>query len=924
MKCIDKVFYVFNVRRSLLVFFVFFVFFVGGAYAQQALDIDKLIESGHYLAAQQSLTTGVGTQEQALICDYYLQGDKLLGEKDTNLSNRLKAMKACLLTKKGDYDAALQLFHVTQVDALSDSERETTVVNHAISLIETSGGAKATSEGKADLQKAEKLLRSVSNSQEHQTDITFYTGYIKYSEGKFLESMPYFEEVAGSSAYQGTAPVYIGDCYLKQGNSQTALTEVMTAINSDAGLNIKIAPDAYRVMGEAYYDLGQYNDAIKYLSRCSETLDRTGLYKLGMSNFHIHEYTSAASALSQSAGTATDVMAQSAWLNAGISYINASAGSQARIAFQQAANINADPGIEEEALYNYALCLHQGSTMGFGEAVTTFERFLNTFPQSKYAPQISQHLTEVYFTTRNYPAALESINKIKNPGREILTAKQQVLYNLGVQTFTAGDFTAAADYMGQAVNLGSYDTDIRSEAYYWKGEAEYRLGKYSASAEDMKRYLKTHPASGTNSNNALYTLGYCNFKQKKYDSATTSFRQLLKNLQSQESVAANSALKSQNAQLTKDVANRLADCLYTAENFDEAYSIYGMAGDSYAICQQGLIEGLRGNYDRKIALLDSVRYLPSTPETMQADIIYEQARAYAQIGDQEDAFRSFQLLVNKYPNSTGARRAGREIGDIYLASGDKAAAIEAYRKVIETYPYTTEAKAALFSLKGLYTDMGLVNEYTALAEKAGHVVGWEEMDDMTLTAAVKAYDEGDYASAFSYYDQLSQQTLSAETQLLAMEGRLRSSFGSKDYKNAILIATVMLADNKTSPEHLTEAQLLKGESYLANGDTINALIELNQAILDDKTEYGAQAVVRLAQYYYDTADYQQADSLLQDFVGSGTSHYYWLARGFILLSDVYAQTGRKVEAREYLLSLKTNYTESEEITKMINERLRRL
>jgi len=39
---------------------------------------------------------------------------------------------------------------------------------------------------------------------------------------------------------------------------------------------------------------------------------------------------------------------------------------------------------------------------------------------------------------------------------------------------------------------------------------------------------------------------------------------------------------------------------------------------------------------------------------------------------------------------------------------------------------------------------------------------------------------------------------------------------------------------------------------------------------------------------------------------------------------VYVATDRSIEANEYLLSLKSNYTESEEINRMIEERLAKM
>ena len=68
-----------------------------------------------------------------------------------------------------------------------------------------------------------------------------------------------------------------------------------------------------------------------------------------------------------------------------------------------------------------------------------------------------------------------------------------------------------------------------------------------------------------------------------------------------------------------------------------------------------------------------------------------------------------------------------------------------------------------------------------------------------------------------------------------------------------------------------------------------------------------------------------AERVLKRLVDTGTPHQYWLARGFIALSDVYARRGDKFQAREYLLSLKENYPGTEnDIFEMINVRLNEL
>ena len=166
-------------------------------------------------------------------------------------------------------------------------------------------------------------------------------------------------------------------------------------------------------MGEACFGLNDYQAAIPPLERYRESVShpqRKPLYELGMSYYYTGVYSKAAATLGEMASV-HDALSQNAYLHMGLAYLNLKERNRARMAFEQAANFSFDPKVKEQALYNYALCIHETSYSPFAESVTVFERFLNEFPNSVYTEKVNDYLIEVYMNTRSYMAALNSIAK---------------------------------------------------------------------------------------------------------------------------------------------------------------------------------------------------------------------------------------------------------------------------------------------------------------------------------------------------------------------------------------------------------------------------------------------------------------------------------------------------------------------------------
>ncbi len=61
-----------------------------------------------------------------------------------------------------------------------------------------------------------------------------------------------------------------------------------------------------------------------------------------------------------------------------------------------------------------------------------------------------------------------------------------------------------------------------------------------------------------------------------------------------------------------------------------------------------------------------------------------------------------------------------------------------------------------------------------------------------------------------------------------------------------------------------------------------------------------------------------------DFASMNTQQQYWLARSFVLLADINIQRGDLFQAKQYLLSLQSNYRVQDDVQTLIQNRLKQI
>ena len=964
-------------------------------------DGKELFLRHDYAAAQQTLMQYVKQNPQAdtsdevaymLTCTAYElnasdrleQLEKFLDTyPDSRHRNRVQALLASAYFFQEKYLETIATFKGCDLELLSNEERDVCTLRMATAYQKI-----------GNLQEASmwfSILKEVS--EKYHADAVYNLAYIDYVQKRYDEALAGFREVESDEHYRKLSPYYIADIYLIKGNYEQA--------RRIAGVYVEAYPDEpnavqmKRIAGEAAYGMKDYMQAVQNLEvYCSEVKnpDRKALYELGMSYAQIGVYSKAAARLGE-VTTTQDALTQNAYLHMGLAYLQLKERNQARMAFEQASATNYDAAVKEQALYNYALCIHETSYSPFAESVTVFERFLNEYPHSAYADKVNDYLVEVYMNTRSYMAALKSIAKISQPGERILEAKQKLLFRLGTQAFAQAAFENAIECFSQSLQLGRYNQQTKADAYYWRGESKYRLEQYAAAAADFRQYLEFAQDKRTEEYGlALYNLGYTAFKQKQYSSAQTWFARC---------VQSGVSLK---ATVMADAYNRLGDCNFYARSFETAQQMYAKAaatdtslGD-YSLFQEAFVKGLQRNYTGKIQTLNQM--ITAYPSSQYLDdALYEQGRAFVQLEDSENAVKRYKLLVERFPDSPLSRKAANEIGLLYYQNDQYAAAIEAYKTVITKYPGSDEARLAQRDLRSIYIDLNKVDDYMAFATSipGGANFDVNERDSLTYVAAervymrgniseaqssftrylqsfpegafsvdahyylgligynqknwteatahlnkvieypnnkfsgeamsmcaVMAYDAKDYGRALELYKRMIDRAVSQEERLSAETGALRSAYLLNDGKEVIAVASALLAESKLAPELSNEAHYYRAKAFLEAGETKEALQDLTVLAKDTRNVYGAEAKYLVAQLYFNAGETAKAEKEVLEYIEVSTPHTYWLARGFILLSDVYVRLDRKLEAKQYLLSLQQNYQAEDDIAQMIESRLANL
>ena len=727
----------------------------------------------------------------------------------TTFADEVNFMQGVLLVEKGRYKNALKILEQVEAKALTRPHQTDYSFYRGYAYLMMQ-----------EYQRASVYFAILAKGDSrYATRGTYYYGYCQYKLENYDKALPAFKKLENEPAYDKTIPYFLTQIEYAQGNYDEVEQRASTLLREhpDSPNNAEL----HRILGEIYFRQQEYSASAEHLRQYLQAAVeqkqepvRSDLFMLGSAEYQLGQYEQAVQHLKQ-VKQEKDTISEAACLTMGNAYVQLDQPEQAKLSYQAAAAIGITPAIQEEAAYNYTLCTYRSSS-ALGESVRAFNDFLHQFPNSKYENRIYQLLSDALMQSKNYAAAIATLDSIENPTPKMRETKQYLRYQLGVDNFLQGKMQQSVDWMTEVIAHNNESAKYTTEAYYVRAEANYRLRNYSAAEQDVKAFF-ARPDAKQSDNYAIayYLQGYTYFSQAQYDKAREAFSRYIDGAQANEPTYA-------------DALNRIGDCYFNARDFQPAITYYTQvsnlqaAGADYAFFQRGYALGLQHKYAEKINVLRELakRY----PKSDYADDgVYETARAQLQQEDEQGAIVTYEQLLATYPHSPLARKASLERAMIYRNLGQNEQAITAYRQTIETYPATEEAYTALDALQALYVESGNVNEYLAYTKQLAKMnMNVSTQEDSLLYAA-------------------------AEMQYMQAQ-----------YQKAISSLNNYISKYCAGGRYCTTARYYLADSYYRLGKNEEALKHYEVLADLSANPYQEEAAIRMAELYYDKADYKGA------------------------------------------------------------------
>lgn len=786
-------------------------------------------------------------------------------------------------------------------------------------------------------------------SNKYFKDANYYYGYISFKDKDYNQALSAFKEIENDEKYNRKVAYYIAQIYYFQGNKDQALQYAENAmakgrVENRDDLNLllgqiyfekkqfakalpllegyvnksdKVSKEVMYELAYCYYDANQTNKAIeafKQLSNEQDSLGQNSMYLLGDLYLKSNQKMNARNAFQYSADNNSNLFQQEvsrfnyAKLSYELGYNDVALGSinQFLEDYPNSHYTNEAKEILINLLansnnYAEALRLYQS----FDKPTTTMQK---VYPRILYG-RAMEMINENQYTQAN--GILDQIISNPQSGRFLSLANfwkgelayRQLNYEVAIRSLTK--------YLQNAEAL---DEANSKNACYTLGYAYLHMEDFPSAQQNFRRVASGVSASSSSIEQDAYVRSAdALFMQKNYTTARSMYQQVANlvlpqsdyclyqiaiisgiNNQTEKIKALNQlVLRYPKSDLVPEANMQIANAYMTQEKFRDAIPYL----------------------DKVLADQNASAFHPS--------VYLKLGLIYYNLNNSNEALKNYQSLVSKYPQSAEAEEALGNMQNIYVESGrpdeyvefvQKAgkslsvseadsltyasallqfndnnckSAIQSFNNYLSRYPNGAYVLNALFNRSECYRNS---KDWSNAVKGYGDVVGQGNSpyaEQSSLYAARIYYLElKNYDSSKYFFTKLLSFATGQDNQLEALRGLTRSYYQTNDFAEANEVSKQLLTKKGINNDDKAIANLVLGKSLQLAGNYNEAINAFKQVASINKSAWGAEARYETARSYFELNKLGDSEKAGMGLIKTGGADY-WVAKGYVLLGDIY-------------------------------------
>ncbi len=702
----------------------------------------------------------------------------------------------------------------------------------------------------------------------------YIKGFSLHQLGRYIEAIEPLKKVCGADdEMTQNASLHLANCYLHTDDKSGARSAFSMAANDK--FNKQIAEEALFNYAKLQYELGdgRFNEAVNLLTRYVTT------YKNPERLSTAHTLLVAAYYNTRDYAAAYDNIA-----------------------------LIKEPDAEVKAAkqkITYLRGLEQYNKGDYKRAAQYLDESIKIGVTAKQIALASYWMGETKFLQGDYDKAVALYNDylLRAPKNDPITTEAQ--YSIAYAMLMQGNSQSAAEYFKRYVAATNTVPALRADAYNRLGDIYYGARNFTAAAESYKKTIWSRSKA---SNYARYQVAIINGVLGKPQAKITELSKITSPAEGEEYL--DDALYELGRSYIG--VEQYQDAITSHKSFLKLYP----SSPFYAQALSDLGVAYINTGDTKSSLDYYDRAIKAAPQSQIAkDAMQGIREIHVGRGDAEAYFKYAESIGMEGDLNTVTRDSlsFASARGLYFA-GDKskskmksaAVALEGY---VEKYPKGYYLNDALFFLSDSYIKMGDSKKAIEALERLGERGQSQYSESLYSKLSTICFDEGEYAKAAkasrSLYDVAKNKKTKHEAMSMYIDAVVKVGDESLTIKASDDI--LALGEANVGKDATQKANYQRATALRKRGEREKAL-KIYEMLAAGDSEFKSEARYYIIENLYRVGKREEATDMIFKFSEQQGVDPYWLAKGFILLGDIYVAAEDSFQARATYQSIVDGYS----------------